>query len=165
MSYQTTVCSFYVPAIKIKRRKELNNLRKIITRGEILALLIVIKDACEDVSSVVSVEELQYFILLLEKIDHDEILAIGNEVNDFYQTCFGLVYRLVKFNEISDLDFALNSIQQVLESNAYFISVTFIFENSESSIMFFIARLEEVLEDMCAHEKSHSNTADDMCWT
>lgn len=96
-------------------------------------------------------QEIKDFLLLLNSIGQCKILSTKKDAKNFYFCWLNLVERLIKFYGYKDLNFILDSLRNVWSSNVDFISVVYVFENSESSRVFFIARLEEVAEEMALY--------------
>ena len=147
----------------------MNNPRQKVTYLEVYVVLVglenIKKNRDQKICATVSCDEIEKLILLFNLIDQDEVQTTVEGAKDFYTVVLELIERISTVNNIYDFECVISSLKNILTSRVDFISVSLIFQNNESLKLFSIARLEEVLEDMCAHEKSHSNTADDdMCW-
>ncbi len=137
----------------------MNNPRKIITSVEIYGLLLALHEIVDKNNNstnetFVSFEEINLWNILLNSIDQDKISTTKEEARDFYFKLLNLIERLVKFNKYKDLSSVFDQLDNCFSSGVDFISVVHMFNNSESSRMFFLARLEEITEEINTQEYS-----------
>lgn len=126
--------------------------------GQIHALLLLLVGADRNTirstksETKVCYEELRTFLILLKGLNQNEIHTTREEAKDFYFVFLNLVERLIKFNEMADLEYMIDPLRKAWSTEIKVISVVYVFDNSESSRMFFIERLEEITEEINTQE-------------